>query len=428
MSHNRNTLIIWLAVTVGFIFLTWQFTHNSNATGVVATLSPILYWLVGFLRARGQRAAAANIALAGNETADPESGQRPFEASTGTDDIDECGADLVAQMVCQGRFSLLLRPQIAANLSEQQIETAHNDLDRHMAISPAGDVIVEYKPCDEDEFNRESAKETVYVDAYHLDRRPVTNDDYQKFVDDGGYEQVGLWDTEIWPAVLEFVDETGFSGPKYWSEGQFPPGKARHPVVGVSWYEAYAFARWVGKRLPSDAEWIKSTAWPVAASGTALLQRKFPWGNTMNRKIANVWGTGDETTCDVDDFADGVSVGGAFQLIGNIWEWTSSPYRLNSQADVKLNGPLVSIRGGAFDTYYDSQASCQFQSGDSPMARKHNIGFRCALGICDVLSAYVNLNDVVGVGDDSDCETDYELNEDQYNDDYLPCGIEEEAL
>jgi iron(II)-dependent oxidoreductase len=74
------------------------------------------------------------------------------------------------------------------------------------------------------------------------------------------------------------------------------------------------------------------------------------------------------------------------QLVGNVWEWTSSAFSAWEPAGRKIETtmPLKSIRGGAFDTYFDTQAHCQFQSGESPLTRKHNIGFRCALGFCDV--------------------------------------------
>jgi iron(II)-dependent oxidoreductase len=80
-------------------------------------------------------------------------------------------------------------------------------------------------------------------------------------------------------------------------------------------------------------------------------------------------------------------VGGVQQLIGNVWEWTSSTFGNWEPAGRKIETtmPLKSVRGGAFDTYFDMQAQCQFQSGESPLARKHNIGFRCALGFCDVV-------------------------------------------
>jgi iron(II)-dependent oxidoreductase len=157
--------------------------------------------------------------------------------------------------------------------------------------------------------------------------------------------------------------------------------------VGVSWYEAAAYARWAGKRLPSDAEWVKAGAWPVTLSETARLQRKYPWGESMDRRRANTWASGRGRIVPVTEFADGVSVGGVHQLIGNVWEWTTANLgSRSSQPYLSLPTPMKSIRGGAFDTYFETQATCQFQSGENPVARKHNIGFRCALGVCDVVN------------------------------------------
>ena len=109
-----------------------------------------------------------------------------------------------------------------------------------------------------------SHDQLVRVEGVYLDRYPVTNHQYQKFVDDGGYEQMSIWDRNIWPAVLDFVDRTGHSGPRFWSDGRYPDGLKDHPVVGVSWYEAVAYSRWVGKRLPSDPEWVKAGSWARA--------------------------------------------------------------------------------------------------------------------------------------------------------------------
>jgi iron(II)-dependent oxidoreductase len=83
---------------------------------------------------------------------------------------------------------------------------------------------------------------------------------------------------------------------------------------------------------------------------------------------------------------NGGTVGGVYQLIGNVWEWTSSNFGAWDAALKRIEAAtqMKSLRGGAYDTYFDSQANCQFQSGDSPMSRKHNIGFRCALGVCDL--------------------------------------------
>jgi iron(II)-dependent oxidoreductase len=294
---------------------------------------------------------------------------------------------LVDQMLAQGRYALLLRPEIAENLTPGQFQFAHEVLDGAMAVVPGGAVVMRSSRLEEvAEEDRHRVEKTVEVEGYYLDRFPVTNREYQKFVDAGGYEQLPLWDEAIWPAMLQFVDRTGQSGPRMWERGRYLAGKEDHPVVGVSWFEACAYARWAGKRLATDAEWVKAAVWPVTAEGSRLMQRKFPWGDAMDRGLANLWGSGPGDTVPVLQHAEGTSVGGVQQMVGNVWEWTSTNFGAWEPAAVRLEAdiPLKSLRGGAFDTYFEAQAQCQFQSGDSPLVRKHNIGFRCAIGFSEV--------------------------------------------
>ena len=88
----------------------------------------------------------------------------------------------------------------------------------------------------------------------------------------------------------------------------------------------------------------------------------------------------------IEEFASGVSVGGVHQLVGNVWEWTTGVFGSAGFAsrDYKENAPLRAIRGGAFDTYFENHVTCQFQSAEDPVARKRNIGFRCAVSVCDL--------------------------------------------
>lgn len=301
-------------------------------------------------------------------------------------------AALVEQMLDQGRFALLLRPQIASGLDDALVHRAAEALEQKMALVPDGEValgrideMLDEGRLQEEAF-RKSGGRIVRVEHFFLDRYPVTNREYYEFVVGGGYEQMALWEEMIWPAVLDFVDRSGQPGPRFWRDGCYPEGKADHPVVGVCWYEAAAYARWVGKRLASDAEWVKAGSWPVSLSESSRIQRRYPWGNAMDRSKANLWGTGPGDTVPVDQYAEGVSVGGVCQLIGNVWEWTSGNYRGfdYAEGELILPSPMKNIRGGAFDTYFDAQATCQFPSGENPIGRKHNIGFRCAVGVCDL--------------------------------------------
>ncbi|HEV3024570.1 MAG TPA: formylglycine-generating enzyme family protein [Pirellulales bacterium] len=313
------------------------------------------------------------------------------------DGQDQDIGSLVNDMLAHGRYALLLRRQLVSSLSPKQFQRARTALRRQMSLVPEGDVVLEAPPADDETADEMERSAVRHVDALFLDRYPVTNRQYRQFVQSGGYEQMAIWDAQIWPAVLDFIDETGCPGPRFWKDGAYPAGEDDHPVVGVSWYEAGAYARWVGKRLPGDAEWVKAGCWPVPMAGSRPLQRRYPWGDTMDRQRCNLWGPGPGRTVSVAEYPSGLSVGGVYQLIGNVWEWTTGNFGVGEHAprDLNLTIPMKSIRGGAFDTYFENQATCQFQTGESPLSRKHNIGFRCALSICDVAAAPPSSGDVV---------------------------------
>jgi iron(II)-dependent oxidoreductase len=296
---------------------------------------------------------------------------------------------LVEQMLAQGRYALMLRPKVVNNLSTPHRDRTRDELTEQMAFVPAGEVGLgpaEDGSSEAPGVDLDQPQAVFRVDAYYLDRYPVTNRQFLEFVMAGGYEQMALWDAKILPAVIDFVDQTGSLGPRYWRHGRYHEGAEDHPVIGISWYEAMAYARWVGKRLPSDAEWVKAACWPVPLGPGSRMQRRYPWGDNMDRERANIWGSGANRIVPVTDFGSGVSVGGVYQLIGNVWEWTSSNFGAGgySRPELVLPSPMKSVRGGAFDTYFDNQATCQFQSGENPVARRYNVGFRCALGACDV--------------------------------------------
>ncbi|MBN1852412.1 MAG: SUMF1/EgtB/PvdO family nonheme iron enzyme [Pirellulales bacterium] len=331
-------------------------------------------------------------------------------------DETEC---LVEEILANGRAPLLLRPQIIGNLDADQLERAIADLDSTMCLVPSGPVLLHFNAdhLEEDErlwkADGQAAPSTaqmtgqfITVNSVFLDRYAVTNAIYQKFVDNGGYEQLALWDEEALPALMDFVDLTGQPGPRFWKNGRYPNNEAKRPVVGVSWFEARAFARWMGKRLPTDAEWTKAGAWPVESSPGCLTQRRYPWGNSFDTARANVWGSEPQQIVDVDTFEEGISVGGISQLVGNVWEWMANPFGDPNDMTLRLPAPMKSLRGGAYDTYFENQATCHFQSGDSPLARRHNIGFRLAISSCDLAPEATGLHDSASVS--LSCEYPYE--------------------
>ena len=280
--------------------------------------------------------------------------QDKFAANlAGGDDLDR----LVSDLLKQGRVALLLRPQLTASVHEKHLQHAQDVLDETMSLVPGGDVALHSRWYETGHQETIAGQTLVHVDSVFLDRYAVSNRDFQNFVAAGGYEQMDLWEAAIWPAMVELVDQSRHPGPRYWCNGQHPELLADHPVVGISWYEASAYARWIGKRLPTDAEWVKAGVWPVGTGGMPQ-QRRYPWGDMFDRSLANVW------------------------------EWTSTHWGAWEPPSKKTETivPMRSLRGGAFDTYFDNQAACQFQSGDDPLARRHNVGFRCALSWGDVAS------------------------------------------
>jgi hypothetical protein len=159
------------------------------------------------------------------------------------------------------------------------------------------------------------------VATFLIDRHEVTNAEFGKFVAAGGYGDSNYWPQALrvnhrptpWrQAARAFVDRTGLPGPRGWSSGTFPPDRANHPVTGVSWYEAAAYARWVGKELPSRAQWYR------AALGDG--DHVYPWGRDArsgtHRANFNLTGTSL-----VESLPLGVSPFGCFDMAGNVREW-----------------------------------------------------------------------------------------------------------
>jgi iron(II)-dependent oxidoreductase len=297
--------------------------------------------------------------------------------------------EIVAQMLAHGRAPLLLREQIAETMSAADLQVALDQLRKSMAPVPAGEVGIDDWRIGLGLLSEEDTLPMrASVAEFWIDRHQVTNEQYLSFVASGGYGNAAFWHDEVTEHRALFVDRTGKPGPRYWRRGQFIEGQATHPVVGVSWYEAAAYARWAGKRLPTGPEWVRAASLPIQAGQNAAAQRRYPWGESLDRRAAHLWGTEPAgATCSVFEYGDGATPHGVHQLIGNVWEWSESDLSA-CQIDerVELPEPLKALRGGAFDTYFDCQATTQFQSGDQPLARRHNIGFRCVINNDDLVT------------------------------------------
>ncbi len=179
---------------------------------------------------------------------------------------------------------------------------------------------------------------------------------------------------------MRFIDRTGQPGPRGWEHGQHPPGEEDHPVTGVCWFEAFAFARWVGKRLSTAAEWQKVGGWPEQLSGGPC--NRYPWGDVFDPARANLWASGVGRTVSVRGFSKRATPNGIHQMAGNLWEWLDEPLETipcRPGETFESFRPLRRIVGGAFDTYLPSEATSQFVTGQPELDRRTNIGFRCAI-------------------------------------------------
>jgi iron(II)-dependent oxidoreductase len=229
----------------------------------------------------------------------------------------------------------------------------------------------------------------VQVDAYFMDTVPVTNGSYAAFIDAGGYDDRRWWT----PAGWEHRQRAGLSAPLFWSRdadgswwrrsfGTMLPIDPDEPVVHVCQYEAQAYASWAGRRLPTEAEWEKAARWdPVSGRS-----RRFPWGDgDPTSELANL-GQRHLRPAMSGSYPAGASALGIHQLIGDVWEWTSSTFQpypgfeafpYDEYSKVFFGSDYAVLRGGSFGT---DRSACRgtFRNWDYPIRRQIFAGFRTA--------------------------------------------------
>jgi iron(II)-dependent oxidoreductase len=237
-------------------------------------------------------------------------------------------------------------------------------------------------------YDNERPRHGVDLRPFLIDRDPVTNGRYLEFMADSGYERRELWSE----AGRKWLAESGVSAPKYWvrdgdtwltrSMDLTRPVDPAKPVCHVCYHEAEAFARWDGKRLPTEAEWEVAASWDTAAKK----QREFPWGDSRAASTAANIDQLAFNTAPVGTFDDDVSPIGCYGMIGDVWEWTSSdfsaypgfqsfPYKEYSE---EFFGPDYKVlRGGSWATRSGAIRNT-FRNWDYPIRRQIFSGFRCA--------------------------------------------------
>jgi iron(II)-dependent oxidoreductase len=239
-------------------------------------------------------------------------------------------------------------------------------------------------------YDNEQPVYTVHLDDFKMDRNLVTNADFAAFISSGGYAKESLWSAEGW----QWKEENKIAAPLFWrrdsgdeywrTQEMFEISEMQPdlPVTGVSWHEAEAYARFVGKRLPTEAEWEKAASWDPS-TGT---RRCFSWGNELPaRHLAN-FNDNLYGPTPVGTFPAGKSAYGCFDMTGNVWEWTSTPFAgypgfkyfpYPEYSETWFDGDHRVLKGGSWVTRAPI-LRCSFRNFFRPRFRIAFAGFRCA--------------------------------------------------
>lgn len=232
-------------------------------------------------------------------------------------------------------------------------------------------------------YDNERPVHTAAVPGFRIDRTPVTVGAYREFIAAGGYDDERVWSTDGWA----WCQSEQVQRPLFWQ----PDGTVRRfdrleqqrddqPVMNVSFYEAEAYAAWRGARLPTELEW-ETAARLDASTG---ISRPQPWGaEPTDRPRANVDGN---ALGPLPASPQSAAPCGAMGMIGDVWEWTSSPLRpypdfrafpYPEYSEVFFDGPYRVLRGGSWATA-GCVARSTFRNWDFPQRRQIFAGFRCA--------------------------------------------------
>jgi gamma-glutamyl hercynylcysteine S-oxide synthase len=219
--------------------------------------------------------------------------------------------------------------------------------------------------------DNEIPQHQIKLKTYYLDPYPVTCGEYQKFITSGGYQERKWWSKKGW----QWLQQNPVTQPLYWSNNSLDP------VCGVSWYEAEAYSNFIGKRLPTEAEWEKAASWNNGAKSC------YPWGNISPHEKHCNHNCLEGKITPVNKYLEGKSVTGCWDFLGNIWEWTSSwfdgysgfkhyPYSGYSQSYFDHKHRV--LKGGSWATRPWGLRS-SFRNWYHPEVRQIFAGFRCCV-------------------------------------------------
>jgi ergothioneine biosynthesis protein EgtB len=238
-------------------------------------------------------------------------------------------------------------------------------------------------------YDNERCEHDVLVAPFSLDRLPVTASQWLQFVKQRGYRRKELWSAEGW----DWRERHSVELPEYWvisgdGYAQFSGTGLRaihpnEPVSSISWFEADAYARWIGKRLPTEAEWEFAAAYDPLN----CISRRYPWGASAPTSDFACFGLEGWHSKPAGERGKGNSAYGLMDMAGNVWEWTSSPFLpypgfeafpYDGYSKDHMDGKHYVCRGGSFATAAPI-LRCTFRNWYVPTYRQGFLGVRCAL-------------------------------------------------
>jgi formylglycine-generating enzyme required for sulfatase activity len=280
------------------------------------------------------------------------------------------------------------------------METERLFFEPQLVTIPAGPFLMGTRESEVDELEklgikreyikREVPQHEVTLNEYAIARYPITNAEFERFIEDGGYTQRDYWTDAGW----QRKEKEGWTQPHLWDDEKW--NNPSQPVVGISWYEAVAYCRWLSEksgkiyRLPTEAEWEK------AARGTD--GRRYPWGDQWNASLCNNEESGPGETTPVGEYPEGESLYGVGDLVGQVWEWCRSkyggtdakpkfgyPYQPDDGREDEEGSDTRILRGGS---WYSSNPAgvcrCSYRDWHSPRDWHNRRGFRCVRTLSSV--------------------------------------------